>query len=755
MLSRELEISLISAVRDAKKRRHEYVTLEHVFFALLHDPLTSEIIEECDGDVAILKKQVDDYLSTQVPSLPEEVEHEPLQTLAFQRLMHRVMKHVQSSGKKEADGGDVLASLFKEVDSHAVYFMRNQGIERLDILRTISHGANTDKREQPGDDIRTNSPDEQPSKAGGMKKSSLESYTQNLTIMAQEGRIDPVIGRDTELERLMQVLCRRRKNNPILVGDPGVGKTAIAEALALKIEEGNVPDNLQGGEVYSLDLGSLLAGTKFRGDFEQRLKSVINEIKKKPQAVLFIDEIHTIVGAGATSGSSMDASNILKPALMTGEIRCVGATTYGEYRNFFDKDRALSRRFQKIDVPEPSLEEAVQILKGLKGRYEEHFHVRYSDQALKSAVELSAQYIHDRFLPDKAIDVIDEAGANLQLKPHAKRKKLITVADVEKVVSQIARVPVKHNVRTETSSLMTLEGDLKGKVFGQDEAISQIVTSIKRNKAGLGSPDKPIGSFLFSGPTGVGKTEVSKQIASILGVHFERFDMSEYMEKHSVSRLIGAPPGYVGFEQGGLLTEIVKKHPHAVLLLDEIEKAHQDIYNILLQIMDRATLTDNNGQESKFNNVIVILTSNVGSSDRGAKSIGFGADNMKKETDAIDRHFPPEFRNRLDGIVAFNNLSMEVMESVVDKFIAELEVQLKEQKVTIKLTAKARKLLAEKGYSPDYGARPLGRVIQHEIKDKLADEILFGLLAKGGTATVDAKAGEFAFVCKPKEKKQK
>jgi len=757
MLSRELEISLISAVRDAKKRRHEYVTLEHVFFALLHDPLTAEILEECDGDVGLLKKQVDDYLTAQVPTLPEEVEHEPLQTLAFQRLMHRVMKHVQSSGKKEADGGDVLAALFKEVDSHAVFFMRSQGIERLDILRSISHGANADKGKEPKEpENRGTPPEDQPGPGkSGSKKTALETYTQNLTEMAKEGRIDPVIGRDAELERLMQVLCRRRKNNPILVGDPGVGKTAIAEALALKIESGEVPEALQQGEVYSLDLGSLLAGTKFRGDFEQRLKTVVSEVKAKPKAILFIDEIHTIVGAGATSGSSMDASNILKPALMTGEIKCVGATTYAEYRNFFDKDRALSRRFQKIDIPEPSLEETIQILRGLKKKYEDHFSIRYSDQAIKSAVELSAQFIHDRFLPDKAIDVIDEAGANVQLSPSHNRKKLITVADIEKVVSQISRVPVKHNVRTDTQSLMSLEGDLKTKVFGQENAIHHIVTCIKRNKAGLGHPDKPIGSFLFSGPTGVGKTEVSKQIAQIMGIHFERFDMSEYMEKHSVSRLIGAPPGYVGFEQGGLLTETIKKHPHAVLLLDEIEKAHPDIYNILLQIMDRATLTDNNGQESKFHNVILILTSNVGSSERGAKAIGFGALNQSKELEAIERHFPPEFRNRLDAVVTFNNLTPEVMESVVGKFILELEAQLKEKKIKILLSPAARKLLAEKGYDPDYGARPLSRVIQQEIKDQLSEAILFGALQRGGTAQVEVVEGAFKMEFKPLEKRKR
>ena len=752
MLSRELEISLISAVRDAKKRKHEYVTLEHVFFALLHDPLTCEVIEECEGDITVLKKQIDDHLSFQIPTLPDDSDHEPLQTLAFQRLMHRVMKHIQSSGKKEANGGDVLAALFKEVDSHAVYFMRSQGIERLDILRSISinSGEKSERHDVNEDPKPLHEQQQAPGKAGG-KKSALESYTDNLTEMAKAGKIDPVIGRVDELERLMQVLCRRKKNNPILVGEPGVGKTAIAEALALRIEEGQAPTALEGGVVYSLDMGNLLAGTKFRGDFEQRLKNVIGEVKKKPKAILFIDEIHTIVGAGATSGSSMDASNILKPALMAGDLRCVGATTYTEYRNFFDKDRALSRRFQKIDVPEPSVEETVKILKGLKGAYEDHFKIRYSDQALRSAVELSDQYVHDRFLPDKAIDIIDEAGAACQLVGARKQKKVITVPDIERVVSQMARVPVRHNVKTDTRALLSLDGDLKAKVFGQDDAIKHIVTSIKRNKAGLGAAEKPIGSFLFSGPTGVGKTEVSKQIANILGVHFERIDMSEYMEKHSVARLIGAPPGYVGFEQGGLLTETIKKHPHSVLLLDEIEKAHPDVYNILLQIMDRATLTDNNGQESNFRNVILVMTSNVGSEERGAKAIGFNADAVGKELDAIERHFPPEFRNRLDAIVPFNSLTPEVMGHVVGKFIVELEEQLKDKKVTLELNKAALKKLADLGYSPDYGARPLSRVIQTEIKDHLSEEILFGALLKGGHVKITVKKDEFVFDCKPKQ----
>ncbi|OGG94018.1 MAG: ATP-dependent Clp protease ATP-binding subunit ClpA [Candidatus Lambdaproteobacteria bacterium RIFOXYD2_FULL_50_16] len=747
MLSRELEISLISAVRDAKKRRHEYVTLEHVFYALLHDHVTASIVEECGGDVEELKRLVDQYLGTQVPSLPENVEQEPLQTLAFQRLMHRVMKHVQSSGKKEADGGDVLAAFFKEVDSHAVYFLRSQGIERLDILRSISHGETRRDLSEPGKNL---DPDKAAPGKGPGKKSSLDSYTVNLTQMAKEGRLDPVIGREVEIERCLQVLCRRRKNNPILVGEPGVGKTALAEALAIRIEEGRVPKSLEQGEVYSLDMGSLLAGTKFRGDFEQRLKSVITEVGEKDKAILFIDEIHTIVGAGATSGSSMDASNILKPALMTGTLRCVGATTYGEYRNFFDKDRALSRRFQKIDIPEPSIEETVKILMGLKEKYETYFGIKYSGSAIRAAAELSAQYIHDRFLPDKAIDVIDEAGAAVMLLPVRKRRKTaINLLDIEQVVSKIARVPIKVKNKNDISALAELEPQLKQKVFGQDSAIAHIVTAIKRNKAGLGHPDKPIGSFLFSGPTGVGKTEVSKQIAEIMGIKFERFDMSEYMEKHSVARLIGAPPGYVGFEQGGLLTEAIRKHPHTVLLLDEIEKAHPDIYNILLQVMDRATLTDNNGQEANFRSVILVMTSNVGSEERGAKAIGFGATNQAKESEAIERHFPPEFRNRLDAVVTFNSLTPAVMESVVTKFIGELELQLKEKKVTIALSKKALAWLANKGYDPEFGARPLGRVIQSEIKDRLSDEILFGQLIRGGEVKLDVKKDQLSFSFKP------
>ncbi len=733
IISRELEISLIAAVRDAQKRRHEYVTLEHVFYAILFDPKTASVIEECGGNISELKYLVDQYLTTKIEPLPDEVLQDPVQTIAFQRLMQRVMSHIQSSGKKEADGSDVLAAFFKESNSHTVFFLKSQGITRLDVLRSISHS------ELKGDPFPDTEKEKTGSREKGSKKSALDAYTVNLTQMAQEEKIDPVIGRQDILERTMQVLCRRRKNNPIFVGDPGVGKTAISEGLALKIVSGNIPDVLKEGEIFSLDMGALLAGTKFRGDFEQRLKSVIVEIEKRPKAILFIDEIHTIVGAGSTSGSSMDASNILKPALVSKNIRCMGATTYSEYRNFFEKDRALSRRFQKIDIPEPTVDETVKILSGLKQKYEEHYEIRYSAASIKQAAELSSKYINDRFLPDKAIDVIDEAGAACMLLPASRKRSAISVPDIERIVSQIARVPVKHAVKADIESLKMLKTKLQRQVFGQDEAILHITTSIKRNKAGLGHPERPIGSFLFTGPTGVGKTEVSRQIANIMNIHFERYDMSEYMEKHSVSRLIGAPPGYIGFEQGGLMTEAIRKHPHTVLLLDEIEKAHPDIFNILLQIMDHATLTDNNGQEADFRNVILILTSNAGSQERGAKTIGFNATNEQKEMDAVERLFPPEFRNRLDAIVTFNSLSTKVMLYVVDKFIDELQDQLRAKKVVLELTTKAKKWLAKKGYSEEYGARPLARVIQKEIKDQLSDEILFGALVKGGKVTVDCK----------------
>lgn len=756
MLSRELEVTLISAVRDAKRRRHEYVTLEHVFYALLHDPTTAAIIEECGGDLEELKRQAEEFIATKITPLPDHIDEEPLQTLAFQRLMHRVMRHIQSSGKKEADGGDLLAAMFKEVDSHAVFFLKAQGISRLDILKTLSHGESRGE-DEPVEDVHDEEENEKSQEEPGMapekegirprkgRKSYLESYTVSLSEQAKNGKIDPVIGRESELDRTLQVLCRRRKNNPIFVGEPGVGKTAIAEGLALRIQEDRVPENMKDAEVFSLDMGALLAGTKFRGDFEQRLKGVLSEVEKKPKAILFIDEIHTIVGAGATSGGSMDASNILKPSLMSGNVRCIGATTYSEHRNFFEKDRALARRFQKIDIKEPTVEETIRILKGLKPKFEEHYKIKYSMPSIKVAAEMSAKYMNDRFLPDKAIDVIDEAGASLMLLPESKQRNVIGVPDIERVISQIARIPLKKSSQNDLDSLKSLDNDLGNLVFGQDSAIEHIVTCIKRNKAGLGHPEKPIGSFLFSGPTGVGKTEVSRQIANLLGINFERYDMSEYMEKHSVARLIGAPPGYVGFEQGGLLTEAIRKKPHTVLLLDEIEKAHPDIYNILLQIMDHATLTDNNGQEADFRNVILILTSNVGSSERSAGAIGFNSSRASKEMEAIERHFPPEFRNRLDAIVTFNELTTEIMESVVDKFIDELCDLLGKKKVSLDLTSKTRTWLAKKGYSPEYGARPLGRVIQEEIKNHLSDEILFGSLSKGGHVTVDCEDDKLTF----------
>ena len=733
MLSKELEISLIAAVRDAQNRKHEYVTLEHVFFAILHDPKTVDVIVECGGNIDDLKSQVDHYLKTKVESLPDGVDQEPLQTLAFQRLMHRVIQHVQSSGKKEAEGGDVLAAFYKEVDSYAAYFLRKQGINRLDILKLLSH---TDI----GERFRKSESDTDEPTESKRKKGALSEFTVNLTQEAANGQIDPVIGRKPELNRTMQVLCRRKKNNPIFVGDPGVGKTAIAEGLALRINTGDVPESLKNAEIYCLDMGSLLAGTKFRGDFEQRLKSVITEVSDLEGAILFIDEIHTVVGAGSTTGSSMDASNLLKPALTSSKLKCIGATTYQEYRNLFDKDRALSRRFQKIDIPEPSTEDTVKILSGLKEKYEEHFAIRYSTTAIRKAAELSAKFINERFLPDKAIDVLDEAGAANSMLPASKKHQTISVNDIEKVIAQMARVPIKVTSRSKLEALQSLPDDLKQVVFGQDEAIHHIITCIKRNKAGLGHPEKPIGSFLFTGPTGVGKTEVSRQISNLMGIHFERYDMSEYMEKHSVARLIGAPPGYVGFEQGGLLTEAIRKNPHAVLLLDEIEKAHPDIFNILLQIMDHAALTDNNGQESDFRNVILIMTSNVGSMERGINAIGFDqSGSQRKEQDAIEKLFPPEFRNRLDAIATFNELPEAVVLKIVDKFLKELEVKLVEKKVVLEVSNSVKAWLAKKGYNPEFGARPLGRLIQKEISDQLSDEILFGQLAKGGKVKITLK----------------
>lgn len=734
MISKELSATLGLAVREAKKRRHEYVCIEHILFAILFDETGREIIESSGGNVENLKRALENFFIDRLESIPEGNEYVLQQTLGFQRVIQRAVSQARSAEKPEVAVGDVLASIFLEKDSEAVYFLALEGITRFDILNFISHEmpkaplvpggfAKTDKREKQ------------------KKSDPLEMYTVDLVERAESGKLDPLIGRKLEMDRTIQVLCRRRKNNPVFVGDPGVGKTAMAEGLAIKISKEDIPDALKNVRIYQLDLGSLLAGTKFRGDFEQRLKGVLTGLKKKKDAILFIDEIHTVVGAGATSSGSMDASNILKPVLTTGELRCIGSTTYEEYKNYFEKDRALSRRFEKIEITEPPVSDTIKILKGLKRCYEEHHGISYSDQALKAAVELSAKYINDRYLPDKAIDVIDEAGAYIRLSGSA-RRKTIHPTDIEKIVAKMARIPSRNVSTSDKAKLETLEKRLSEVVFGQDEAIRSLVTSIKRSRAGLVSPDKPIGSFLFTGPTGVGKTEVARQVAFLLGVQFLRFDMSEYMEKHAVARMIGAPPGYIGFEQGGLLTEGIRKHPHSVLLLDEIEKAHPDMYNILLQVLDHATLTDNTGKKADFRNVMVMMTSNVGSREMSSQTIGFGDskyDTESKGQKAIERFFNPEFRNRLDAIINFNPLTVDIMERVVDKFIAELNGQLAAKKVELGISKKARTWLAKKGYDPRYGARPLARLLQTEIKDILSEQILFGKLDKGGRVFVDIK----------------
>ncbi|WP_319526060.1 ATP-dependent Clp protease ATP-binding subunit ClpA [uncultured Desulfosarcina sp.] len=743
MISKELSATLGFAVREAKKRRHEYVSVEHVLFAILHDRSGLDIVEKCGGDPEKIKANLETFFNENMEMLPEESEYVLQQTIGFQRVIQRAVNHVRSAEKKEVAVSDILASIFMEKDSHAVFFLNEEGISRLDVLQIISHNipAEIPDSQTP----ETDSPDE---KKGAKKKSSpLEAYTVNLIDRAAKGKLDPLIGRELELERTMQVLCRRRKNNPIFVGDPGVGKTAMAEGLAQKIWEGYVPDLLKEVRIYSLDLGGMLAGSKFRGDFEQRLKGVVAELKKRKNAIMFIDEIHTIVGAGATSSGSMDASNILKPFLSTGELRCIGSTTYEEYKNHFEKDRALSRRFEKIDILEPPVKESIKILKGLRSRYEEHHEIEYTDSALKAACELSAKYINDRFLPDKAIDVIDEAGAAIRLSGATNRKK-IHPSDIEKIVAKIARVPAVNVSTPDKAKLENLGGQLRKVVFGQDDAIDALVTAIKRSRAGLGQPEKPVGSFLFTGPTGVGKTEVARQVANLLDVEFMRYDMSEYMEKHAVARLIGAPPGYIGFDQGGLLTDGVRKHPYCILLLDEIEKAHEDLFNILLQVLDHATLTDNNGKKADFRNVIVMMTSNAGSREMSSATIGFGdpkGDSVNKGQKAIEKVFSPEFRNRLDGIISFNALDVEIMKLIVDKFMREFADQLAVKKVSLAYSEKVRKWLAKKGHDPQYGARPLARVIQTRIKDVLADEILFGRLEKGGGVELDMDGDELVF----------
>ncbi len=742
MISKELSATLGLAVREAKKRRHEYVSIEHILFAILKDSTATDIIENCGGSVENLLAGLENFFEEKMERIPEGNDYVLQQTIGFQRVIQRAVNHARSADKQEVSVSDILASIFLEKDSHAEYFLSMEGITRLDVLNYVSHKiSKMPYNESSGGLVR-------PAKEDAKKKAGpLEMFTTNLVQMAADGKLDPLIGRETELERTMQVLCRRRKNNPVFVGDPGVGKTAMAEGLAQKIHKSDVPDLLKAVEIYALDLGGMLAGTKFRGDFEQRLKGVIAELRKRPKAILFIDEIHTIVGAGATSSGSMDASNILKPVLTSGEIRCIGSSTYEEFKNHFEKDRALSRRFEKIEIHEPSLSESVQILKGLRSHYEEHHGIVYTDSALKAAVDLSAKYLNDRYLPDKAIDVIDEAGAYVRLVGSSRRAK-INPADIEKIVAKMGRIPPRSVSTSDRVKLEALEDGLKRVVFGQDEAIRALVTSIKRSRAGLGSPGRPVGCFLFTGPTGVGKTEVCRQIASLLGVEFIRFDMSEYMEKHAVARLIGAPPGYIGFDQGGLMTDSIRKHPHSVLLLDEIEKAHIDLFNILLQVMDHATLTDNTGKKADFRNVMLMMTSNAGSREMSTQSIGFGnvhKDKAGKGKKAIESLFSPEFRNRLDEIINFNPLDLEIMERIVDKFLAELNGQLAAKKVTLTVSPEVRTWLAKEGYDPTYGARPLGRVIQAEIKDTLSDQILFGRLHKGGRVCVELGGGKLTF----------
>jgi ATP-dependent Clp protease ATP-binding subunit ClpA len=752
-ISRELEITFALAVNEARRRRHEFLCIEHLLYALLHDTDVAEIIHHCGGDVQALKGDLERFFDDKIERLAGGVQMAPQQTLAFQRVIQRAAAHVQSAGKDEILGRNVLVAIFREPDCHAVYLLERQGVTRLDVVSYISHGVSKigEESTSKGDiDESDAEAGEEEEHRGRPSKDPLALFTADLVGRAAEGKIDPLIGREQELARTARVLCRRRKNNPVFVGEAGVGKTALAEGLALQIHLGKVPSALKDARIYALDMGALLAGTRFRGDFEQRLKAVIAALLKRPGTILFIDEIHTVVGAGATSGGSMDASNILKPVLASGELRCIGATTFHDYKSYFERDRALARRFQKIEITEPSTEETHEILKGLKAHYERHHGVTYTRGALRAAAELSAKYINDRHLPDKAIDVIDEAGAIVQMQPASQRKKMVRTKDIEHVVATIAKIPPRSVTISDRERLETLERDLKLTVFGQDEAIRALASAIKLSRAGLGHPEKPVGSFLFAGPTGVGKTEVAKQLASVLGIEFIRYDMSEYMEAHTVSRLIGAPPGYVGFDQGGLLTDAIRKTPHAVLLLDEIEKAHPNLFNILLQVMDHATLTDNNGRKADFRNVILIMTTNAGAQEMAALAIGFGRrSNADKGAKAIERLFNPEFRNRLDAIIAFASLSRPVIERVVDKFILELDAQLNERRVFLQLTPAGRSYLADKGYDPSFGARPMARLIQNEIKRVLADEILFGRLRDGGRVTIDAGDGALTFTYAP------
>ncbi|QTR55015.1 ATP-dependent Clp protease ATP-binding subunit ClpA [Thiothrix unzii] len=744
MLSAEVEYSINTLFRDARDSHHEFVTVEHLLLAMLDNPSAADALRACNVDIPYLRRELEQFVAENTPLIPVGDEQRDVQpTLGFQRVIHRAVYSAQSSRKGEVTGDAILAAIFGEPDSHAVYYLSRHRVSRLDIVHYIAHGIRKDGAAEASnpkqEDSSASAAPAENAAEGEDNAKPLDKYASNLNEMALEGKIDPLIGRDAEIERTVQVLCRRRKNNPLLVGEAGVGKTAIAEGLAKRIVDGEVPEILSNAVIYSLDLGSLLAGTKYRGDFEKRLKAVLKQIKAEPHAILFIDEIHTIIGAGATSGGTMDASNLIKPVLSSGDLKCIGSTTFQEYHSIFEKDRALARRFQKIDINEPSVDETIEILKGLKARFEVHHNVRYTLPALKAAAELAAKYINDRHLPDKAIDVIDEAGANRQLQPAASRKKTISVHDIEEIVAKIARIPPKSVSGSDMQILRNLERDLKMVIFGQDQAIGQLTAAIKMARSGLRDDSKPIGSFLFAGPTGVGKTEVSKQLAQRLGIELLRFDMSEYMERHTVSRLIGAPPGYVGYDEGGLLTDAVNKHPHAVLLLDEIEKAHPDVFNLLLQVMDHGTLTDANGRKVDFRNIILIMTSNAGAENMNRKSLGFTTqDHTTDSSEAINRTFSPEFRNRLDGIIGFNALTASVVASVVDKFVIRLEAQLEPKKVVLIVDEAARHWLAQKGYDRLMGARPMERVIQEHIKKPLADAILFGELSQGGRVEISA-----------------
>jgi len=740
MIAQELEVSLHLAFVEARQKRHEFITVEHLLLAMLDNPSAAQVLRGCGADINELRNVLIDFIDKNVVTMPGTGEVDTQPTVGFQRVIQRAILHVQSASKKEVTGANILVALFGEKESHAVYFLTQRNVSRLDVVNYLSHGIAKAEAAAPKPDARETG-EESKAEEGG--EGVLKDYTVDLNALALSGKIDPLIGRDLELERVIQTLCRRRKNNPLLVGEAGVGKTAIAEGLARRIVENEVPEILADARVYSLDMGALLAGTKYRGDFEQRLKAVLKELKDSPNSILFIDEIHTLIGAGAASGGTMDASNLLKPALSSGQLKCIGATTYQEYRGIFEKDSALSRRFQKVDVAEPSVEQTIEILKGLKARFEEHHSIKFSAAAITSAAELSARFINDRHLPDKAIDVLDEAGAAQRILPKSKQKKVVGKHEIEEIIAKIARIPARTVSHDDKNTLKNLERDLKSTVFGQDRAIEVLSRAIKMSRSGLGNPQKPIGSFLFSGPTGVGKTEVARQLAYSMGMPLHRFDMSEYMERHAVSRLIGAPPGYVGYDQGGLLTEAISKQPHSVLLLDEIEKAHPDIFNILLQVMDHGTLTDNNGRKADFRNVVIIMTTNAGAEALNKTQIGFTKVSASgDEMGDIKRLFTPEFRNRLDAIVSFAPLNHEVILRVVDKFLMQLEEQLHEKKVEVEFTAALKDYLADNGFDPLMGARPMARLIQDTIRAALADELLFGRLSTGGKVTVDVQDGK-------------